>query len=82
MKKPRVLLHLAALAMGLCLLAAMYGPVAGGLIGSGDYGVKLHTESVSQLAAFCEQFLRYFGYCSAFYLAIYKYVVHIFLFVF
>ena len=38
--------------------------------------MKLHALLVGELAPLGEQFLRYFGNSSAFYLAIYKYVVH------
>ena len=41
------------------------------------YGLEFHTQRVGQLAALCQQFLRYILYLCAFYLAINKYVVHI-----
>ena len=38
--------------------------------------MELHALLVSELTTLGEQFLRYFGNGCAFYLAIYKYVVH------
>lgn len=42
---------------------------------SGNDGVKFHAEFIGQLAALCEQLLRYFLYLGALYFAIYKNVV-------
>ena len=46
---------------------------------AGNNGVELHAELVGELASLGEQLLRYFGHDRALYLAIYEYVVHIFL---
>ena len=43
---------------------------------AGNYGVKVYAELIGELASFGEKFLRHFLNLSAFYLAIYKYVVH------
>jgi hypothetical protein len=40
--------------------------------------MEFDSELVSELAALCQQFLGDFGDYSAFDLAIYKYVVHVF----
>ena len=47
---------------------------------AGNDGVKLNAKLVGELAALGEQFLRHFGNGGAFYLAIYEYVVHCFIF--
>lgn len=44
--------------------------------GTSHDGMELHALLVSELTTLGEQFLRYFGNGCAFYLAIYKYVVH------
>ena len=43
-----------------------------------NHGMELHTKLVGQTATFGQQFLRHFGHRGVFYLAIYKYVVHVF----
>ena len=43
---------------------------------TGNDGMKLHALLVGELTTLGEQFLRYLGNGCAFYLAIYKYVVH------
>lgn len=47
---------------------------------AGNHGVQLDAKLVGELATLGEQFLRHFRYGSAFYLAIYEYVVHYFIF--
>ena len=39
--------------------------------------MQLHTQFIGELATLGQQLLRYFLYLSTFYLAIYKYIIHI-----
>ena len=45
--------------------------------GTGNNSVELNTQFIGELATLGQQLLRYFLYLSTFYLAIYKYVIHI-----